>query len=118
MVQLSQRLGDGTKAQHLQKARKQAASLGMSTSAIDAELEIPSLPPGADRLLHLFNSINSSRGQGFNGPLPISFLEIKAFCELTGEVLTPWEVETIKLLDAAYLDEVDKLGEQTSKQEK
>lgn len=43
-----------------------------------------------------------------SGPNPITYQEIKAWCELTGVVLSPWEVNAIKRLDAVYMKVVSK----------
>lgn len=37
------------------------------------------------------------------GPEPIDYQEVKAFCELTDTVLTPWEVESLRVLSDAYV---------------
>lgn len=37
------------------------------------------------------------------GPSPITFPDIAAWCQLHRRRLTPWEVDTIKDLDAVYL---------------
>lgn len=38
-----------------------------------------------------------------NGPLPISFPEIKAYIELLDNPLLPSEVRILKLMDTAFL---------------
>jgi hypothetical protein len=50
-----------------------------------------------------FISLHSARGQGFNGPLPLTYTEIGAWQQLTGSQLSIWEVGTIKKLDSVYM---------------
>jgi hypothetical protein len=38
-----------------------------------------------------------------NGPLPISYEQIKALKELTETSISPWEIEAIRKLDLEYL---------------
>jgi hypothetical protein len=40
---------------------------------------------------------------GYNGPMPITYQEIIAWVTLTGNDLSPWEVEVIKRLDKIYV---------------
>lgn len=50
-----------------------------------------------------FISLHSARGQGFSGPLPISYTEIAAWQQLTESQLSAWEVGVIKKLDSIYV---------------
>jgi hypothetical protein len=50
-----------------------------------------------------FISLHPARGQGFNGPLPLSYTEIAAWQQLTGSQLSTWEVGVIKKLDSVYI---------------
>jgi len=52
--------------------------------------------------------LNNTRGQGFSGPLPISYQEIDAWQRMTQNTLLPWEIEAVKRLDAVYLRVVNK----------
>jgi len=47
--------------------------------------------------------LNNTRGQGFSGPNPITYTEIKDYKELTETPLAPREVELLKHLDAVYM---------------
>ena len=38
-----------------------------------------------------------------NGPLPIDYVQIKAWKELTETSISPWEIEAITKLDTAYM---------------
>lgn len=97
-----------SRREHLNSAREQLARLARPTDDIDHELRPLEVPPGFEWLYGTFWSVNSGRGEGINGPLPLSFTELKAYCELMNETLTPWEVETLKSMDRAFLDEVTK----------
>ena len=54
-----------------------------------------------------FLELSSTRPQGYKGPLPITYQEIKAWKELTNHILSPWEVEVIKRLDQIYVKVVN-----------
>jgi hypothetical protein len=41
-----------------------------------------------------------------SGPNPISYDIIKAWCELYGITLNPWEIDTIKALDNLWIKTV------------
>jgi|TARA_S200002703_G_scaffold9738_1_gene9541 hypothetical protein len=47
--------------------------------------------------------LSSGRTAGFSGANPITFEQIKAWKELTGETLTSRDIEAIKALDAVYI---------------
>lgn len=42
-----------------------------------------------------------------NGPSALSYLEIKAWSDLMGNTLSPWEVDIIKQIDAIYMKVVN-----------
>jgi len=50
-----------------------------------------------------FVALNKTRAQGFNGPNPITYSEIRAWKEVTQNPLHPWELEAVKLLDDIYI---------------
>lgn len=110
---LDVRRKDGTtRREALEKARKQLKQAKADCSSVDEQLKPVEVPYCFNRLLSTFWFINTGRSEGVNGFLPISFSEIKAFCELTDEPLTPWEVETLKVMDRVFLDEIHKLNEE------
>jgi hypothetical protein len=70
-------------------------------------------PEFPDEVLHVWSAfllLSETRAQGFSGPLPITYSEIKSWIELTGNYLLPWEVEAVKKLDAVYMRVVNKHG--------
>jgi hypothetical protein len=76
--------------------------------ATGKELERPTLPAA---LVYLWNHfIQLHRGRSYNGfgANPISWNDFHAYCQLTRTALTPWEVETIRMLDEVYLEETSK----------
>lgn len=63
-------------------------------------------PEFPDDLLYLwewFIDLHGARGQGYSGPPPISFSEIKSWCDLMSITLSGWEVDLIKDLDKTYM---------------
>jgi hypothetical protein len=67
------------------------------------ELDGPEFPRKASHLWSAFLDLSNTRQQGMSGPLPISYLEIKTYCELYGIELDPVDVDAIKRLDNAFL---------------
>lgn len=51
-------------------------------------------------------------GSGF-GVNPLSYSEIQAFCELTGETYTEWELDTLAAMDNALLVEASRKSDKT-----
>jgi len=57
--------------------------------------------------LHLwewFCDLSSARQYGSGGPMPLSYSEIRAWMELTGEPVQQAEVIILKAVDRAYLE--------------
>ena len=92
-----------TERQHLEEVERQS---GRTPLALQGT-EFPEL---LGYVWTAFLLLNQGRGQGFNGPLPLSFQDMLAWQQLTNEYLLPWEVSTIKRLDAVYLRVVNKHG--------
>lgn len=93
----------------MRKAGKTDAEIAATFKGLDAELEPIELMRGTEHLMNVFSRLSSARGAGMNGPLPISHAEIKAYCELMDEHLTPWEIETLRAMDVAFLTEALKI---------
>lgn len=100
-----------TKRQHLEKAREAFAKSGKVLSGgeydlLDEELNVPL---EYSRLVMIFEELNGTRQQGFAGPSPITYTEIKNYIELTATELDPWEIETIRQMDNTFLIEISEL---------
>jgi hypothetical protein len=50
-----------------------------------------------------FITLSHSRTQGFSGPNPITYEQIKAWKELTETPVEPREIEAIKRVDTVYM---------------
>jgi len=86
-----------TRREHLEQVERQ---IGRKPEALENPVNFPVL------LRHVwaaFCSLNNARSAGFSGPNPITYTEIKAWKELTGTPMLPWEIEGIKRLDQVYL---------------
>ena len=70
-------------------------------------LEAPPFPQEMEYVWSVFLSLNEGRGAGYSGPLPINYQEIKAWVEVTGNALTPFEIEAVKRLDRVYIKVVN-----------
>jgi hypothetical protein len=75
------------------------------------ELEIP---PDLVYLWSWFTELSSTRGGGW-GPSPITYMEIKAWAELTGNCPDVWEVSVLKAMDNKYLEMVNRLEQKKVK---
>lgn len=53
-------------------------------------------------------NLSNTRSEGFNGPLPITYSEIKAYFDLINVKPAPqeWEIALIKSWDVAYLNNI------------
>ena len=60
------------------------------------------------RVWNLFFDLNSSRQSTGHGPAALTYTEIHAYLSLMGETLEPWEVNALRLMDRAYMDEAYK----------
>jgi hypothetical protein len=69
-----------------------------------AELAGPPMPPGMAYLFDWFLELDVARGSSGFGPNPIGYGEMEAWSRLTGRLLLPWEVVTLRHLDSARLN--------------
>jgi hypothetical protein len=92
-----------TEREHLQEVEKQSGHTPPS-------LQGPDFPELLEYVWTAFLLLNRTRGQGSNGPLPVSYQEIDAWQRMTQNIILPWEVEAVKTLDAVYLRVVNKHG--------
>jgi len=100
------------KHDHLVKLRAQLEKAGKPKAQLElqfAELESPVFNPAGRYLLNMFSELSSTRQNGMNGPGPITYLEMKAYSDLADCDIEPWEVEVIKLLDSAFMEELQKI---------
>lgn len=67
------------------------------------DTEVPCFPDIASHIWHTFIELHGGRTYGANGPNPISYDIIKAWCDLSHIDLLPWEVEIIKSLDNLWI---------------
>ncbi len=66
-------------------------------------------PENTEWLWETFWQIGAGRGNNGFGLCPITWQDIRAFSDVVGTKLNPWEVETIMLMDKALLEAVGKL---------
>jgi len=96
----------------LESAKKQLRKAGKTESELKvmfAELVPLEIHQGAAGMLSHFAALSNCRGSGLNGALPITHTEIGWYCRLMDDQLSPWEVEIILGMDAAFRDENYKL---------
>ena len=67
------------------------------------ELKPKELPDCMIYLWQTFISISGCRQHGMSGPLAISYSEMKSWSELTGNELSPLDIEILRRLDSLYI---------------
>lgn len=72
------------------------------------EAERAEPPDAAMYLWNWFWELHSGRSYGMGGALPLSWADIRAWCRLFCLELSFWEIRILKLMDSAYLSEVNK----------
>jgi hypothetical protein len=68
------------------------------------ELERIELTRGTEYLLQLFFALSNQRLFGMNGPQPLQLEAIDVYCRRVRD-LSAWEIETICLMDNAFIGE-------------
>jgi hypothetical protein len=82
-----------------------------ATEGVELEdlYETTPCPAPMEYLWDVYQELHFGRQVGF-GPGPLTYEGISAWCWLNGVKLSPWELGTVKAVDALYLTEVTKRG--------
>ncbi len=86
-----------TEREHLEQVERQ---IGRRPEALEPPTVFPQL---MSHVWSAFIALSNSRTQGFSGPNPITYEQIKAWKELTETPVEPREVEAIKSVDTVYM---------------
>jgi hypothetical protein len=54
-------------------------------------------------LWEVFTDLSSARRAGMSGPEPIAYSEMWAWSQLYGHEFSPWDIDTLRSLDSAWL---------------
>jgi len=73
------------------------------TGKTPKELESPPFPTLVSHIWSAFIALSSARTNGYNGPNPLTYTDIKAWAELTNSYVSSRDVEAIKLLDTVFI---------------
>lgn len=93
---MSRRQADGaTLADHLRAAQSARGR------RID-ELHVDPLPVAAQGVFDLFTDLQNWRGSGF-GPSLLTTAGVESFLRMTGQRVTHWELEMLKVLDVTAM---------------
>jgi hypothetical protein len=84
---------------HLRQAAKQ-----MGVPVEEVAPRSHDCPSEALHLWLYFTELHNARASGGFGPSPITFESIRAWCDLTGIYLLPWEVKAVKEIDRVFLE--------------
>lgn len=90
-----------TYRQHLQAAAKK------TSEAARRELAGPEMPEELTYIWAWFLDLHAARSFTLQEtgarPLPIAWMDIQAYVQLTGNAMSPWEVQVLRALDARWL---------------
>ena len=101
-IRLSRKIGkDGT-------VRDALSDRERATGGRQDELDRAIVPRYGAELYSFFGLLHYSRVQGFDSIAAIQPAEVEAMARLLNITLSPWEVETLFVLDAAVRDELRK----------
>lgn len=75
---------------------------------VGLNVEQPQVNPIAEYLLELFWELSSGRTTGGFGATRLTWLDINAWSNMTGVVLTPWELGAIRKMDAVFVTAANK----------
>lgn len=67
-------------------------------------LEGPEFPDLAMRVWRVYTALHNRRGASMNGPEPLQYEAVQAWCNLHRDRLSLWEIDTIEALDALWLN--------------
>ena len=85
-----------TEREHLQEVERQT---GKTPQALIG----PQFPTLVSHIWSAFAALSSARTNGFSGPNPLSYTEIKSWVELTNASVSARDVEAIKSLDIVFI---------------
>lgn len=85
---------------HIRQLKKSLGSQDAAT--LQPQDDVP-FPLDLGYLWSMFTELHSARNSNGTSPHGITFLEIGAYCALTGYNVRPWEVEVLRKLDTAWL---------------
>jgi hypothetical protein len=92
--------GKATESDHLAQVAKQ---LGKDLGDVEDFNASALFPDVAAHIWATFIELHDGRTYGMSGPNPISYDIIKAWCDLSGIDLSPWEIDLIKSLDNLWI---------------
>lgn len=74
----------------------------------EALIQEPEVPEEGEHLWEWFWHLSGRRMQGMDGPLALTYPEIRAWSEMTGEIVLREEVAVILSMDDGYLGALEK----------
>jgi hypothetical protein len=99
--------------EHLESVAQQTGEIPQEL----AEARAVVCPDGAVGVWGWFLELHRTRGGGF-GPEPLSHREIAAWASLTGQQLEQWELQALRELDGAWMEQAAKQVKKQAKRGK
>lgn len=87
-----------TEREHLEQVERQ---IGRRLEALEPPTSFPML---LEHVWSAYCRLNNRRPSGFSGPDRMTPTLVKDWMEVTGELLTPWEVDLIFRLDDKFME--------------
>ncbi len=105
--------GEASLGAHLRQAAK-ALGKDPEKERVDPETDCPE---GGEFVWAAFVQLSSTRPRGW-GPGPITFAEVLAWQHLRNLKLETWELDALRQMDSAYLEEADARQKRDAKKSK
>ena len=81
-------------------------------------VEDPEIPDDGEHIWTWFWMLAARRQSGINGPQPISYADIMAWCQMTGELMLREELAIIIRMDDSYLSSISKIRDEQAEANK
>ncbi|KRD56480.1 hypothetical protein ASE60_08445 [Ensifer sp. Root278] len=79
--------------------------------AFETESPDAEVPEHGTFIWDWFWELRQSQPPGFSGPVPVSNLDLIAWCQVTGNIVTREEASILKAIDACFCAEIEKESE-------
>lgn len=104
MIRISPGADGTTRRDHIEHVCKQTGKTPEELGLVEDEADdTPEIPEDGLHLWGWFQELSSGRGNNGFGPAALTWMDIEAWTRLTAIEPTPFEVLTLRSMDAAFL---------------